>query len=331
MKRRLLGVILLLGCFNPDLSSKPCIDNRGCPRGYFCDATRPQEGAIGTCSSSGGSTSSSDASEPIQDMTTEGGRPPLMLQEYSVRGGIFTIGTTLTDLTGSNDSPPFQRTVGDFCAQETEVTVASYTLCVQAGKCSTPAGTTTDCNYGVAGRENHPINCVELPQAREFCAWIDRRLPTEAEWEYAANGPTGFTGAKYPWAGAGGGTVDASKACFNNGSTCAVGTKVRTYLGQEVSVGSPGFYDLAGNVFEWTESEPCSYSAMTPELACGSIGRVTRGGSAFDNDGKVLRSTVRLADAKDAASKNATYPNSWFRNVGFRCFSNAAASGKCMP
>lgn len=257
--------------------------------------------------------------------------PPLSLREYFVQGGSFTIGTALTDLSGANDSPPYQRSVGSFCAQENEVTVAAYTMCVQAGKCTLPTGSGTGCNYGVAGRENHPINCVELPQARAFCAWIYRRVPTEAEWEYAANGPTVSTGAKFPWAGAGG-TFDAAKACFNTGNgTCAVGTKARTYLGAEVAAGSPGFYDLAGNVFEWTESEPCSYSFMVPDATCSSPGRVSRGGSAFDTDGRVLRSTVRFADAKDSASVNGPFPNSWFRNLGFRCFSSASNSGSCDP
>lgn len=321
----------LAGCYNPNYASKPCNDLAGCPSGYFCDTKRPSSGAAGTCTLGEAPAPVVDASAPIVDLAMADLAPPLGLREYWVKGGVFQIGTMLTDLALSNDSPPYQRAVGDFCAQENEVTVAAYMLCVQAGKCSTPAGTGTDCNYGVAGRENHPINCVELPQARAFCQWIGRRLPTEAEWEFAANGPTGFTGAKYPWAGNGGGIVDAAKACFNNGGTCPVGTKARTYLGQEVNAGSPGFHDLAGNVFEWTESEPCSYSTMTPDLKCGSKGRVVRGGSAFDNDAKVLRSTVRLANAQDTASRDGTYPNSWFRNLGFRCFSNSTASGTCIP
>lgn len=321
----------LIGCYNPNYGSKPCTDRAGCPTGYFCDTTRPSGGAAGTCTAGDGPSGGMDASTPIMDLAAADLAPPLGLREYFVQGGSFTIGTTLTDLSGSNDSPAFQRSVGNFCAQENEVTVAAYTLCVQAGKCSVPAGTGVDCNYGASGKEKHPINCVELPQARAFCTWINRRLPTEGEWEYAANGPTASAGAKYPWAG-GGGTFDATKACFNTGNgTCAVGTKARTYLGKEVLAGSPGFYDLAGNVFEWTESEPCSYSFMVPDGTCSSAGRVVRGGSAFDNDSRVLRSTVRLANAKDGSSINGTFTNSWYKNTGFRCFSNATSSGTCVP
>ena len=320
----------LVGCYSPNYGSKPCNDRAGCPANYYCDTTRPSSGAAGTCAAGESPVGVPDASMTMPDLAAADLAPPVSLREYFVQGGSFTIGTSLTDLPGSNDSPYYQRSVSSFCAQEREVTVAAYTMCVQAGKCTLPAGTGTNCNYGVAGRENHPINCVELPQARAFCAWIYRRLPTEAEWEYAANGPTVGTGAKFPWAGAGG-TFDPTKACFNTGNgTCAVGTKSRTYLGAEVAAGNPGFYDLAGNVHEWTESEPCPYSGMVPDATCNSPGRVVRGGSAFDTDSRVLRSTSRFSNAKDAASITAMFANSWYHNLGFRCFSNASG-GTCIP
>ena len=320
MNRHLLGALLLCGCFHPDLSAKPCNDNAGCPSSYFCDTTRPSFGAAGSCCRSDGIASC--APEPV--------RPSLFLTEYIVSGNLnFTLGSDLMDLTGSNDAPAYQRAVGDICVEETEVTVASYTLCVQAGKCTPPVGSGTGCNYGVAGRENHPVNCVEFPQAQAFCTWINRRLPTESEWEYAANGATTSAGAKFPWAGMDG-AFNAALACFNNGGTCPVGTKVRTYQGVEVA-DKPGFFDLAGNVFEWTTSEPCPYAPPGLDLTCSSPGRVMRGGSGFDNDSRVLRSTVRLSNAKNLASRNGMFPNAWHRSLGFRCFGTATANGDCIP
>lgn len=323
----------LVGCYSPNYSSKPCNDNAGCPPSYFCDITRATAGAAGTCSSGGGSDGSTASIDmtAVSDLTSP--PPPLLLKEYVVLGRMtFTVGSNLMDLTGSNDSPPFQRSVGDICVAETEVTVASYTKCVDAGICTPPAGTGKDagCNYGVSGRENHPVNCVEFPQAQTFCSWIQRRLPTEFEWEFAANGATSSTGAKYPWAGAGIASFDPTRACFSTSSTCAVGTKVRTYKGVEVGTAQPGFYDLAGNVHEWTTSEPCPYPNAGNDQGCGSPGRVVRGGSGFDSDGKVLRSTVRFANAKDSSSINGTYTNSWYRNLGFRCFASATPSGACV-
>lgn len=320
MNRHLFGALLLLcGCFNPDFSAKPCNDDLGCPSSYFCDTTRPSSGAVGSCSPSGVSSG---------DLTPA--RPPLVLPEHIVPGKVnFTLGSNKEDLLGSNDHPAYQRTVGDICVAETEVTVASYTLCVQAGRCTVPVGSDPKCNYGVGGRENHPINCVEFPQAQSFCAWINRRLPTESEWEYAANGATTSAGEKFPWAGMDG-TFDAARACFDNGSTCPVGTKVRTYQGVEVA-GAPGFFDLAGNVNEWTTSEPCPYSPPGNDLTCSSPGRVVRGGSGFDNDGRVLRSTVRLSHAKDRASVNAMFPSAWYWALGFRCFGRVNTNGDCVP
>jgi hypothetical protein len=52
------------------------------------------------------------------------------------------------------------------------------------------------CNWGIADRNKHPINCVTWGQAEACCKWVDRRLPTDAEWEKAARGPNG---RRYPW------------------------------------------------------------------------------------------------------------------------------------
>ena len=255
--------------------------------------------------------------------------PPLTLTEYRIPAGTFILGSDLMDVANSGDSPAYSRTMPALCVAEKEVTAAEYKKCVDAGKCSKPTGTDSRCNYGISGRENHPVNCVEQPQAVAFCDWIGRRLPTESEWEYAANGTTNSTGAKYPWAGSGG-TFDAAKACFNNNGTCPVGSKVRTFQGGEVAAGSPGFYDFAGNVWEWTTSELCAYVSASPDRQCASPARVTRGGSGFDTDGRILRSTIRLGNAKDAASVSVTYPNSWFPNLGFRCFGDVAATNTCI-
>lgn len=321
----------LIGCYSPNYSSKPCNDNAGCPPSYFCDTTRPALGAAGSCSSGSGSDGSTVSNDMTAGSDLTSPPPPLLLREYVVLGKMtFTVGSSLADLPGSNDAPTFQRMVGDICVAENEVTVADYTKCLQAGICTPPAGSGVGCNYAVAGRENHPINCVEFPQAQTFCSWIQRRLPTESEWEFAANGVTTSTAAKYPWAGAGIATFDPSKACFNNNSTCPVGTKVRTYKGVEVGTAQPGFYDLAGNVHEWTTSESCPYSSAGNDTTCNSRGRVVRGGSGFDNDGRVLRSTVRFSNAKDASSIDAAFPNSWQRNAGFRCFASATPSGTCV-
>ena len=90
----------------------------------------------------------------------------------------------------------------------TEVTVAQYRKCVDAGGCSAqgldlPSSGTADepelawtCNWGKPDRDRHPINCVSWQAAADFCKWAKKRLPTASEWERAARGTDG---RRYPW------------------------------------------------------------------------------------------------------------------------------------
>jgi formylglycine-generating enzyme required for sulfatase activity len=319
-----LAMTALWGCYNPDYSTKPCSNDDGCPTGYYCDTRRPSMGAAGSCSAG--------VAMPAADMAVQPDLGPPVPTEYMVMGtASFYLGSNYSDGITANDGPASQIPMHSFCAAEHEVTVAEYDRCVQANVCPKPAGTGTGCNYGIADRQQHPINCVELPQAQAFCQWINRRLPTEEEWEYAANGPTTSTQQKYAWDASGSGTFDPLKTCFNNGGTCPVGTKVRTYLGAIVATSQPGFYDLTGNVWEWTSSQFCNYSSTGPTLDCASPGRVVRGGSGFDTDSRLMRSTVRLGNAKDGGSKGGMFANSWVNNVGFRCFADVNARGGCGP
>jgi formylglycine-generating enzyme required for sulfatase activity len=93
-----------------------------------------------------------------------------------------------------------------------------------------------------AGRENHPVVYVDLDDARAYARWAGRRLPTEEEWQYAAEGP-GHT--RFPW-----GEEMRTNVC--NDETTGGTTDVMRYPGGR----SPfGCYDLCGNVWHWTESE----------------------------------------------------------------------------
>lgn len=86
----------------------------------------------------------------------------------------------------------------------------------RAGVQCTAAGTGTFCNWNVKERDQHPINCVDWGQADTYCKWIEGRLPTEAEWEYAARGAQG---RKYPWGNGPGPDPTLLNAC---GSECVV-------------------------------------------------------------------------------------------------------------
>jgi formylglycine-generating enzyme required for sulfatase activity len=137
-----------------------------------------------------------------------------------------------------DDEKPGRRVfVAAFRIDKTEVTVAQYGRCVQAGGCSSP-DTRSGCNYGTGGRDEHPVNCVDWQQADTYCRWAGKRLPTEAEWEKAARGRDGRI---YPW----GNQWDTSRANVGSGGTVAVGSYA--------SGASPyGALDMSGNVWEWT-------------------------------------------------------------------------------
>ena len=162
----------------------------------------------------------------------------------TIPGGSFMMGSN----SGSNDEKPVHRvTVGTFRMSKTEVTVAQYRACVDAGRCTKP-NTGTYCNWGKAGRGAHPVNCVDWKQSRTFCGWAGGRLPSEAEWEYAAR--SGGKSWKYPW---GNTAATCSRAVMDHGGNgCG---KQRTWPVCSKTAGNTvhGLCDMAGNVWEWVE------------------------------------------------------------------------------
>ena len=144
----------------------------------------------------------------------------------------------------SSEYPYHSVTVPGFKIDKYEVTASEYKACVTASGC-TAANTDSGCNYNVSGKESHPINCVDWAQAKAYCTWAGKRLPTEAEWEKAARGTDG---RKYPW---GNDALDCDHAVHSangcsNSSTAPVGSK-------PAGVSPYGAEDMVGNVWEWVE------------------------------------------------------------------------------
>jgi len=149
----------------------------------------------------------------------------------------------------------------------------------------------TNAQYGSAGRfsgNNHPRDSVTWIEARDFCAGLGLRLPTEAEWEYAAGGPDELI---YPW----GNVFSRRNAVFNS----SVGTMDAGNIPAGVSW--VGALDMSGNVAEWTSTifRDYPYRSDTahenPDEAAGTF-RVLRGGSWFDSDEAILSTTNRASD-----------------------------------
>ena len=188
----------------------------------------------------------------------------------TVEGGTFTMGDT--EMEGeANEQPTHQVTLKTFKIAKTETTVAQWrAFCAATGRAmpETPSWGWID---------NHPIVNVNYGDAMAYCDWLaektdaNYRLPTEAEWEYAARGGKGSKGTKY----SGGRSLDnAGWYDANSGrKTHSVATKNPNEL---------GIYDMSGNVREWCKDWYGEYNAAAqtnPKGATSSSYRVLRGGS----------------------------------------------------
>jgi len=169
----------------------------------------------------------------------------------SIPGGKFTMGTTSTEQDFVNAKPVREVAIKTFEMAKTAVTVEQYAECVSKGLCTEPAASALHCNWGKPGRQLHPVNCVDWNQAQAYARFKSARLPTEAEWEYAAT--SGGRNQKYPWGndeptcdkavmngngGYGCGTNSTMPVCSKpKGNTAQGGSKVVTLeTGGEISV-----------------------------------------------------------------------------------------------
>jgi formylglycine-generating enzyme required for sulfatase activity len=171
-------------------------------------------------------------------------------------------------------------------------------------KCYQPEQTWTD---NVGANENKPINCIDWTKAFAFCAWDGGRLPTEAEWEFAAAG--GEENRLYPW---GSTEPDCGYANMNNGELCA-GDKVAPVVVGSTPKGNGrwGHRDLTGNVLEWILDLYSPYTGST----CSNCANVSDGsyhlmrGGCYGNG----------PDYSRAASRGVDDPGLGHSGMGIRC------------
>lgn len=187
--------------------------------------------------------------------------------ECSIPSGEFMMGcdSELFGLCNGGNSPYHLVRLSAYKIDKYEVTSGDYQKCIDAGDCSNNnaiephySGYKKDseensyCNLGAEGKSNHPMNCVSWFGAIAYCNWLNRRLPTEAEWEKAARGTDG---RMYPWGNKEPNCDYAIMALYNEetdrydygcgiNSTWAIGSK-------DKGMSPYGVYDMAGNVFEW--------------------------------------------------------------------------------
>ena len=206
------------------------------------------------------------------------------------------------------DEKPYHEVYLDaYYLDRHEVTVAGYGKCVEAGKCDTPRSSQS-CNWGISGRDDHPVNCVSWDEATAYCKYAGKRLPTEAEWEKAARGTDG---RKYPW---GNEIPSCALAVMHDGGDGCGKDRTWPVCSKEPGHSPYGLCDMSGNVYEcvadWYGEYPYEASAVrNPGGPSSGKMRVLRGGSWYDLSG-FLRASDRVSSNPDFRSGSL---------AGFRC------------
>jgi formylglycine-generating enzyme required for sulfatase activity len=227
------------------------------------------------------------------------GEPP----ETWVPAGSFEMGCVDGDEDCHADETPRHqvRLTRGFRIDRTEVSVAAYQRYVAETGAEMPEPPRFDPDWGL---RDHPIVNVSWYEAVDYCRWAGGRLPTEAEWEYAARG--GRAGQRFPW----GDTIDRDHANFTK--TGGHDEWPHTSPGGAFSANGFGLHDMAGNVWEWcSDRYQATYrdaGSVDPTGPTSGDERVIRGGS-WSNVGRLLRSSARLQ----------LQPGGWIDYVGFRC------------
>lgn len=214
--------------------------------------------------------------------------------------GNFLMGcSTLDPNCHSNEYPLHKVYLSEFAIDLYEVTNEYYAECVRVGVCTPPATTgsiTRASYYEDASYRNYPVIAVTWYQALTYCYWRGKRLPTEAQWEKAARGPSGTP--VYPWG--------------NTYPTCSLMNYMKgagVYcIGDTTPAGaypegiSPyGLHDIAGNVWEWTADwydddyysrYPVNSWPADPGGPSSGLTKVIRGG-AWDMNAESARNSRR--------------------------------------
>ena len=210
--------------------------------------------------------------------------PAAPIEYITIPGGKFTMGTTSIEQGFEDANFAHEVSIKTFQLAKAAVTVAQYAECVSKGACTEP-GTSSYCNWGKTGLGSHPVNCVNWDQAQQYAKFKGARLPSEAEFEYAAT--SGGRNQKYPW---GNEEPTSELAVFNTDRTMPVCSRPKGNTAQ-------GLCDMSGNVWQWMQDKyRGSYKgAPTDGSAFESAGshRVVRGGSFFFNAASYLRAGCR--------------------------------------
>jgi serine/threonine-protein kinase len=208
-----------------------------------------------------------------------------------------------------NERPRHTVYMDAFWIDHTEVTNGQYARCVRDGGCTAPARSgsrTRPAYFGHPAYDDYPVIYVDWQQAKAYCEWAGRRLPTEAEWEKAARG---VDGQAYPW-GDRAPHPDLLNYDGQVGDTTAVGSYP--------SGASPyGALDMLGNVTEWV-SDCFDYNAYRRSARQNPAGPVT-----CRHGHRAIRGSCSWAtpahDRIGAADRLNDLASTGYPHRGFRC------------
>jgi formylglycine-generating enzyme required for sulfatase activity len=205
---------------------------------------------------------------------------------------------------GLQDARPFHRVyLSSYWFDQYEVTNAQYRQCMEGGGCTSPKDRQT---FEDHQRAEHPVTNITWNQARSYCQWQGKRLPTEAEWEKAARGTDG---RRYPWGNDG----EAVKHHMRNRELPASASG-GDLAGRQAATASPyGVFGLIGSVSEWVkdwyaEDFYQTSPARDPQGPSRGSFRVLRGGE-WNEKSPNFQASYRGWD-------EVTY---WGPTLGLRC------------
>ena len=260
-----------------------------------------------------------DGEGPARDVTLD----PFYIDRFAVTNAEFLQFVRATDYTTDAERFGWSFVFRDFVASKDEhkvieeVSDATWWVAVKGANWLRPEGPGS--TVGNKERLKHPVTHISWNDAQAYAKWAKKRLPTEAEWEFAARG--GLEEKRYPW----GDQLrpDGEHRCnIWQGEFPAHNTGDDGYHGtapvSEFSPNEYGLYNVSGNVWEWCADWfsadyhiTDSSSRTNPTGPSDGTERVMRGGSYLCHRSWCNR--YRVA----ARSKNT--PNSSTGNIGFRC------------
>jgi len=302
-------------CVDEDGDNYYAIDHINCPQGNDCDdnhatvypgAPELCDGIDNQCIGDTGHGSVDEGYDACGDMA-------------QIPTGCFEMGDHFDD-GNIYDSPVHNVCISAFEMDMHEVTNSEYAECVGDGGCTPPIHTDSfsrETYYGDPVYNDYPVIWVDWYQATDYCTWAGKRLPTEAEWEYAARG--GLSGKRYPW----GDTISGSDA--NYGDSGDPWDNDTSPVGYYAANGY-GLYDMSGNVYEWINDlwDPFYYQycidngiVNNPPGPASGTAPVVRSGSWY------IGTIVQRVASRTFGQFN---PPGHCNHLGFRCARGGAYS-----